>query len=105
MFLAKYDGYCRSDDCDYGDRKIRAGDECAYFNDDIMHATCVNREKDRVKDLTRSRSSQSIDSTLRQHVSSCVESSTHVGSCQGVDTKRDPLLCSKCFQYHNGECL
>lgn len=45
-FQAKYAGYCRAEDCNYGDRKIRVGDECDYVEDEIVHAECVDEKKD-----------------------------------------------------------
>lgn len=42
-FTAKYSGRCNSGDCDYGDNRIRQGDEVDYFDDELMHASCARR--------------------------------------------------------------
>lgn len=44
-FVAKYDGRCNSDDCDYGDGILSVGDECEYFDNLIMHKSCASRAK------------------------------------------------------------
>lgn len=44
-FTAKYSGRCNSGDCDYGDNRIRQGDEVDYFDDELMHASCATRAR------------------------------------------------------------
>lgn len=44
-FGAKYSGRCTSADCNYGDNRISVGDECDYFDDEIMHAACAARAR------------------------------------------------------------
>ena len=42
-FAAKYSGWCNSADCDYGDARIREGDEVDWFDNMLMHVSCAKR--------------------------------------------------------------
>jgi hypothetical protein len=44
-FTAKFNGLCRSDDCDYGDNVISQGDELDFVDGEIMHTSCATRAK------------------------------------------------------------
>lgn len=44
-FSARYAGRCMSDDCNYGDNCIAIGDDCDYFDDEIMHTECAARAR------------------------------------------------------------
>jgi hypothetical protein len=41
-FAAKYAGRCASDDCLYGDNRIREGDDVEYVDDELQHQECAN---------------------------------------------------------------
>lgn len=40
-FEARYPGSCASEDCRYGDGRIREGDEVEYHDDELMHLECA----------------------------------------------------------------
>jgi hypothetical protein len=42
-FEAKYSGGCKSEDCQYGDRRINPGDQVEFVDDDLMHSACAAR--------------------------------------------------------------
>lgn len=42
-FIAKYDGQCGNPDCTSG--VIERGDEVAYYDDELMHVGCADRQR------------------------------------------------------------
>lgn len=70
-FIAKYTGWCAAPDCAYGDRRINAGDECVYTDDEIVHAACANTATVYNDRLTVARQAPLCDTCHLQHNGDC----------------------------------
>ncbi|TDO18157.1 hypothetical protein EV580_1340 [Mycobacterium sp. BK086] len=40
-FEARYAGDCAADSCNYGDGRIRPGDDVEYVDEELMHRECA----------------------------------------------------------------